>query len=112
MRKTWPPMSVGANLSGIEKVRRLTSAATLFCEADSVFYFVVRRLRWLARVPGLPQLFDALLLMGTCVFRRSRLAAMETLEVKALRLAGIRLKVHRFGGIEFVEQGGRELGHL
>ena len=77
-----------------------------------MFYFIVNNFRWLARVPGLPQLFDALLLMGTCVFRRSRLAAMETLEVEALRLAGVRLKIHRFGGIEFVEQGGRELGHL
>ena len=77
-----------------------------------MFYFVVRYLRWVARVPGFPHLFDALLLTGTCVFRRSRLAAMETLEVQALRLPGVRLKVHRFGGIEFVEQDGRELGHL
>jgi len=77
-----------------------------------MFYFVVRYLRWAARVPGLPHLFDALLLTGTCVLRRSRLAAMEIFEVEALRLPGVRLKVHRFGGIEFVEKQGRELGHL
>ena len=77
-----------------------------------MFSFVVRYLRWLARVPGLPHLFDALLLTSTCAFRRSRLVAMERLEVEALRLPGVRLKVHRFGGIEFVEKDGRELGHL
>jgi hypothetical protein len=37
---------------------------------------------------------------------------MERLEVEALRLPGVDLKVHRFGGIEFVEKDGRELGHL
>jgi len=77
-----------------------------------MFYFVVRYLRWAARVPGLPHLFDASLLAGTCVFRRSRLAAMDTFEAEALRLPGVRLGVHRFGGTEFVEKQGRELGHL
>lgn len=77
-----------------------------------MFYFVVRHLRWVARVPGLPHLFDSLLVASTCVFRRSRLKGMEALEVEALRLPGVRLKVHRFGGIEFVEHKGRELGHL
>jgi hypothetical protein len=77
-----------------------------------MFYFVVRYLRWLARVPGLAHFFDAVLLMVTCVFRRSRLAAMERLEFEALRLAGVSLKVHHFGGIEFVQKEGRELGHL
>lgn len=77
-----------------------------------MFYFVVRHLRWVACVPGLPQLFDALLLASTWAFCRSRLAAMEALEAEALRRPGGRLRVHRFGGMEFVEQGGRELGHL
>jgi len=77
-----------------------------------MFYFVVRYLRWLARVPGLPHLFDAVLLAETSLFHRARLSAMERLETEALLLAGIRLKVHRFGGIEFVNHQGRELGHL
>jgi Family of unknown function (DUF5519) len=77
-----------------------------------MFYFVVRHLHWFARVPGFPQLFDALLLTGTCLARRQRLAAMETLESEALRLPGVRLRPHRFGGIEFVQDGGHELGHL
>ena len=76
-----------------------------------MFNFVVRYLRWLARVPGLPQLFDALLLARTCLFHRGRLAAMQALETEALRILGVRLKVHRFGGIEFVRNG-HELGHL
>jgi hypothetical protein len=76
------------------------------------FYFVVRYLRWTARVPGLPQLFDTFLLANTWVFRRARFIAMEALETEALRLRGVRLKVHRFGGIEFIEKHGRELGHL
>ncbi len=77
-----------------------------------MFYFVVRYLRWLARVPGLPHFFDSLLSAKTCLFNRSRLVAMETFETEALRLPGVRLKVHRFGGIEFVQDNGRELGHL
>ena len=76
-----------------------------------MFYFVVRHLRWLAKIPGLPQLFDALLLAGTWLFRRDRLAAIEDLEQQALRLPGLRLKVHKLGGTEFVRDG-HELGHL
>src|SRR6266516_1126549 len=77
-----------------------------------MFDFVVRYLRWLARVPGLPLFFDALLLTSTCLFRRARLVAMQALETEALRIPGVRLKVHRFGGIEFVQHAGHELGHL
>lgn len=77
-----------------------------------MFNFVVRYLRWLARVPGLPQFFDAFLLTSTCLFHRHRLAAIQTLETEALRIPGVRLKVHRFGGSEFVTSDGSELGHL
>jgi len=77
-----------------------------------MFYFTVHYLRWLARVPGLPHLFDALLLAWTCIAHRPRLKAMEMLEAEALQLPGVHLRVHRFGGIEFVQKKGRELGHL
>jgi hypothetical protein len=77
-----------------------------------MFYFVVQYFRWLARVPGLPQFFDALLLSGTSMFHKSRLRAMEALEAQVLQLPGVRLKVHRLGGTEFVDAGGQELGHL
>ena len=76
-----------------------------------MFDFVVRHLRWLARIPGFPQFFDSFLLVNTWLLRHSRFAAIETLEDEAMRLPGVRLKAHRFGGIEFQEQG-RELCHV
>lgn len=77
-----------------------------------MFELVVRRLRGLARVPGLPHLFDALLLGWTMAFRPARRRAMEALEAAVLALPGTRLRVHRLGGVEFVGADGRELGHL
>jgi luciferase-like monooxygenase len=79
---------------------------------SSLFHFVVRHLRWLARIPGAPHLFDALLLAFTCVFSRPRTAAMELLERQALDLPGLRLRVHRLGGIGFIRADGREAGHV
>jgi hypothetical protein len=76
-----------------------------------MFLFVVRHARWLARFPLLPQIFDALLLAWTCVANRPRLKAMEALEQRLLAMPGVGCRVHRFGGMEFVENG-RELGHL
>jgi Luciferase len=37
---------------------------------------------------------------------------MENLEREALSLLGVQLSIHRFGGIEFLKENGRELGHL
>jgi len=76
-----------------------------------VFRFAVKHLRWLARVPGFPQCFDALLVMWTVLFHRQRLSAMEALEAAALRLPGMELRVHHFGGVGFTVAG-RGLGHL
>ena len=76
-----------------------------------MFRFVVHHLRWLARVPGLPQLFDTALLVSTWLAHPARLAAMQEIEKRALALPGVRLRVHRLGGIEFA-RGRRELGHL
>lgn len=76
-----------------------------------MFRFVVRRLRWLARVPGLPQLFDAALLAWTALAHPARLAAMQEIETGALALPGVRLRTHQLGGTEFA-RGPRELGHL
>lgn len=76
-----------------------------------MFRFVVRHLRWLARVPLAPQFFDALLLAWTALFHRQRLQAMENLEEAALRLPGVTPRVHRFGGIGFACRG-REFAHL
>jgi hypothetical protein len=77
-----------------------------------MFYFMVKHFHWLSRIPGFPHLFDAMLLTWTCIAHRERLHAMETLEVKALHMEGMSLRIHRFGGMEFVSNNGRELGHL
>ena len=76
-----------------------------------MFRFVVRHLRWLARVPFAPQFFDALLLAWTALFHRKRLHAIESLEAGALRLTGVKRTTHRFGGIGF-ERDGREFAHV
>ena len=76
-----------------------------------MFRFAVTHLRWLARVPGLPQLFDAALLAWTWLAHPARLAAMQEIETRALALPGVRLRVHRLGGTAFA-RGPRELGHL
>lgn len=77
-----------------------------------MFYFVVRHFRWLACVPLLPQLFDAILLAHTSIVHRPRLRAMEMLEAGMLRQSNVSLKVHHFGGTEFVREDGIQLGHL
>ena len=76
-----------------------------------MFRFTVTHLRWLARVPGLPQLFDTALLAWTALAHPARLAAMQEIEKRALALPGVRLRVHRLGGTAFA-RGPRELGHL
>lgn len=76
-----------------------------------MFRFVTHRLRWLARVPGLPLIFDAMLLSWTALARRQRLRAIEAVEAAALQIPGVRRGVHRLGGIEFILVN-RELGHL
>lgn len=75
-------------------------------------------LAWLFRhfpllrlVPGLPPLFDALLLGGTALRHRDRLRAMHRIEAIILSWPGVTVKVHRFGGTEFT-LGRREIGHL
>src|SRR5205807_4592387 len=54
-----------------------------------IFQFIVRRLRWLARMPLVPHLFDALLLAWTALFHRQRMAALEALEAHTLQLPGV-----------------------
>ena len=70
-----------------------------------MFRFIVRRLRWLARIPLAPQFFDAMLLTWTALFHREKLRAIETLQMAALRLAGVKGTTHRFGGFGFVRNG-------
>jgi hypothetical protein len=76
-----------------------------------IFKFVVRKLRWLARIPVLPRLFDAGLVIATMLFDRPRLLAMEMFETIVCRRNPIQRGPHRFGGIGFF-LGSREIGHL
>lgn len=76
-----------------------------------IFAFVVRKFRWLARVPLFPQLFDTMLLMGTALFNWRALGLRESLESEACHSLGVELSVHRFGGVGFIF-GGHELAHL
>lgn len=76
-----------------------------------MFRFVVRHLRWLARVPLAPQLFNAMLLAWTALFQREKLRAIEALETAALRLPGVQRTTHRFGGTGFMRDG-REFAHI
>ena len=76
-----------------------------------IFKFVVKRLRWLARVPALPQVFDAGLVLATMLLDRSRLRAMEVFEKAACCRDAIQRHPHRFGGIGFFLET-TEIGHL
>jgi len=76
-----------------------------------IFEFIVRRLRWLARVPLVPHVFDAMLLTCTALFQREKFTALEELEVRALRMPGVRPCRHRYGGIGFA-RGRSEFAHL
>ena len=76
-----------------------------------MFKFVVRKLRWLARIPVLPQLFDAGLMVATMLFDRPRLRAMEMFE------NAIRRKYHYSEAPTPVRRcrlfiGTTEIGHL
>ena len=66
-----------------------------------IFRFVVAHFRWLARVPLLPQLFDAMLLSWTLLTDRHKMRAIELLQSKATRSFCARVRTHRFGGTEF-----------
>jgi hypothetical protein len=76
-----------------------------------IFKFVVKKLRWLARIPVLPQLFDAGLMIATMLFDRPRLRAMEMFESAIRRKYTIQRRPHRFGGVGFFI-GTAEIGHL
>ena len=76
-----------------------------------IFSFVVRRLKWLAAIPGAPQIFDTMLLMANVLVDRRALFVRESLEREACRSLGVALAIHRFGGVGF-KYGRHELAHL
>jgi luciferase-like monooxygenase len=76
-----------------------------------IFSFVVRRLKWLAAIPGAPQIFDALLFSATALFYPARLRAISAIEKAVNELPGVRPGVHRLGGIGFFFHG-KECSHI
>jgi Family of unknown function (DUF5519) len=76
-----------------------------------IFAFVVRWLKWLARVPGTPQIFDAILLGATGLFHPARLRAISDVETEVRSWPGMETGVHRLGGIGFFFQG-KESCHI
>jgi hypothetical protein len=71
----------------------------------------VRRLKSLARIPGAPQIFDAILLAGTALFRPARLRAMSAIEATVGQWPDMEVRVHRLGGIGFFHHG-KESSHI
>jgi len=76
-----------------------------------IFEFVVRRLKWLAAIPGAPQIFDAMLFSATAVFDPARLRAISAIEKAAKEMPDVRPGVHRLGGVGFFFRG-KECSHI
>ena len=76
-----------------------------------IFEFAVRRLKWLAAIPGAPQIFDAMLLTSTAVFHPARLRAISAIETAAREMPEMRPGAHHLGGIGFFFRG-RECSHI
>lgn len=76
-----------------------------------MFRFTVEHLGFLAKVPGLPQVFDAVLLAMTALRRTPCLRVMEQVESHGRSLPGMRLAPHRLGGIGFVLKD-LEIAHM
>jgi hypothetical protein len=76
-----------------------------------IFEFAVRRLKWLAAIPGAPQIFDAMLLASTALFHPGRLRAISAIETAAREIPEVRPGVHRLGGVGFFFRG-KECGHI
>src|SRR5947209_12039414 len=55
-----------------------------------LFGLAVARLKWLGRIPGLPQLFDAMLFALTGLLRPRRLRAISEIEAVAGQWPGVR----------------------
>jgi len=70
-----------------------------------------RHVPLLRLVPGLPPLFDSLLMAVTTLWRPERLRAMHRIETIILSWPGVTTKIHRFGGTQF-NLGRHEVGHL
>jgi hypothetical protein len=76
-----------------------------------IFRFVVRHFRWFGRIPLLPQVFDAGLLLVSALLDRGKVRAIERLEKAVCDSLRLDIAVHRFGGMGFFS-GTREVAHV
>ena len=76
-----------------------------------IFAFVVRRLKWLAAIPGAPQIFDSMLFSSTALFHPARMRAISAIEKAVTEMPGVWPGVHRLGGIGFFFRG-KECSHI
>jgi hypothetical protein len=76
-----------------------------------VFAWIVRHLRWVARMPGSTHLFDAALFAATAIFHPRRRAAMEALEELVIEQCRCTLSTHWLGGSAY-RFGRCEIAHL
>lgn len=68
-------------------------------------------MKWLARIPGAPQIFDAILAAATALFFPKRLRAISAIESTVCSWPGMRAGIHRLGGIGFFCRG-KENSHI
>jgi hypothetical protein len=68
-------------------------------------------LKWLAAIPGAPQIFDAMLFSSTALFYPARFRAISAIEKAATEMPEVRLGVHRLGGVGFFFRG-KECSHI
>ncbi|PYJ85034.1 MAG: hypothetical protein DME70_10260 [Verrucomicrobia bacterium] len=68
-------------------------------------------MKWLARIPGAPQIFDAMLFAATGLFDPKRLRAISKIEAAVGQCPGMRVGIHRLGGVGFFFRG-KESSHV
>ncbi|HEX4629903.1 MAG TPA: luciferase family protein [Chthoniobacterales bacterium] len=68
-------------------------------------------MKWFSRIPGAPQIFDAMLLVATGLFYPARLRAISTIESTVRGWPEMRVGVHRLGGMGFFFRG-KESSHI
>lgn len=76
-----------------------------------IFEFVVRHLKWAARIPLAPQIFDAALLAHAVLCKPETFRAIQTFERAMLNLPRVELRPHKFGGAGF-NIGAVEFAHI
>jgi hypothetical protein len=76
-----------------------------------MFNFVVKRFRFLSKIPLLVHIFDALLLLHSFLFNNKRFKVICAIEAEVKTWKDVGLAMHHFGGMQ-INYGKVELGHI